>query len=202
MADTATLPPHPAAPARKRFSWADVEAMMRAGVTEEGGPEELLDGEIWVMPSEGPAHVDLKTWLDETKSCRSQNLAQRDADQIGPKRYRRRLRHDVAPQRHPCAVAGFLSVSEAMKASAVRGPDVLLLIEIADTSIQDDLTIKGPKYREYGVREYWVIDLAARVTHVHRLDGSWPEALPVAFDAELTLALAPSLRLRVADSGV
>lgn len=72
MADTLSIPAPPAAMARKKFTWADVEAMMRAGVIEEGGPEELLDGEIWVMPAEGEAHIDIKTWLNKTliKSAR------------------------------------------------------------------------------------------------------------------------------------
>lgn len=59
---------------------------MRAGVIEEGGPEELLDGEIWVMPAEGEAHIDLKTWLNR-------ELVKAAPDHVGV-----RLRHDPAPQ--------------------------------------------------------------------------------------------------------
>jgi Uma2 family endonuclease len=76
---------------------------------------------------------------------------------------------------------------------------MLLLIEIADSSRSKDLDIKGPKYREHGVREYWVIDLQARATHVHRLDGAWPEPTPVPFEAPLTPALLPALTLRIAE---
>lgn len=190
MADTISLPERPATPARKKFTWSDVEAMMRAGVIDEGGPEELLDGEIWVMPAEGDAHIDLKTWLNKTliKSAPIGIGVACDTTL--------RLSDTHAPS------PDFFLFPESMKASAARGPDVLLLIEIADTSRKKDLEIKGPKYREYDVREYWVIDLAARVTHVHRLDGAWPEAAPIAFDAELSPAFAPPLRLRLADSGV
>lgn len=45
MADTASAPPPSAI---KRLVWSDLEAMMRAGIIHEGGPEELLDGELWV----------------------------------------------------------------------------------------------------------------------------------------------------------
>lgn len=86
-----------------------------------------------------------------------------------------------------------------IKASAARGPDLLLLIEIADSSAKKDLDIKGPKYREHGVREYWVVDLVARVTHVHRLDGAWPEMPPVPFDVLLAPILLAGIRLRIAD---
>ena len=190
MPDTLSIPARPVAPMRKRFTWADVEAMVRAGVIEEGGPEELLDGEIWLMPAEGEAHIDLKTWLNKT-------LIKSAPDGIGVAwDTTLRLSDTHAPS------PDFFLFPDAMKASAARGPDVLLLIEIVDTSRKKDLDIKGPKYREHGVREYWVIDLAARVTHVHRLDGAWPQTPPVPFDAELASALIPGLRLRLAESGV
>ncbi len=190
MADTIALPERPAAPARKKFTWADVEAMMRAGVIEEGGPEELLDGEIWVMPAEGEAHIDLKTWLNRA-------LVKAAPDHVGiacDTTLRLSDTHAPSPD--------FFLFPSSVKASAARGPDLLLLIEIADTSRKKDLNIKVPKYREHGVREYWVIDLEARVTHVHRLDGAWPETPPVPFAAELAPALAPSLRLKLPDSDV
>ncbi|NWG53642.1 MAG: Uma2 family endonuclease [Hydrogenophilaceae bacterium] len=119
---------------------------MRAGIIEQGGPEELLDGD--------------------------------------------------APS------PDFFLFPETIKASAAGGPDLLLVIEISDTSLKKDLAIKGPKYREYGVRECWVVDLEARATHIHRIDGAWPETPPIALDAELRPALLPGLRLRLSESGV
>jgi len=87
-----------------------------------------------------------------------------------------------------------------MRASEVRGLDVLLLIEVAETSVRADLKEKATKYREHGVREYWVVDLPARVTHVHRHDASWPVSPPVPFDAPLAPVLLPNLPLRFADA--
>ncbi len=190
MADTLSLPERPAAPARKKFTWADVDAMMRAGIIDEGGPEELLDGEIWVMPAEGEAHIDLKTWLNETLIKSAPGGVGVACDTT------LRLSDTHAPS------PDFFVFPKSMKASAARGPDVLLLIEIADTSRKKDLKIKGPKYREYGLREYWVIDLEKRVTYVHRLDGAWPQVPPLPFDTELAPAFASSLHLKLADSGV
>ena len=48
-----------------------------------------------------------------------------------------------------------------------RPDDVLLLIEVADSSIRTDLGWKARIYAAAGVREYWVIDLSRRriVTH-------------------------------------
>lgn len=52
------------------------------------------------------------------------------------------------------------------------------------------------------VREFWVTDFAARVTHVHRLDDAWQGTTPTRFDAELVPTLVPHVRLRLVESGV
>jgi Uma2 family endonuclease len=43
-----------------------------------------------------------------------------------------------------------------------------LLIEVADSSLQDDRRIKGPLYAGAGVPEYWIVDVAGGVVEVHR----------------------------------
>jgi Uma2 family endonuclease len=42
-----------------------------------------------------------------------------------------------------------------------------LIIEVAGSSLQRDMGIKTRLYAECGVLEYWVVDLAANVVHVH-----------------------------------
>jgi Uma2 family endonuclease len=191
MVDTAApLPTLDAPVERRRFTGDEFMAMIRAEILEDGGPEELLDGEIWVMASEGASHVDLKAWLNR-------RLIKWAPDEVS-------VACDstikFAPNHYP--EPDFAIFPATLKASQVKGPDVFLVIEIADTSRRKDLDIKGPKYREYGVREYWVIDLGARVTHVHRLNGAWPEEPPVPFDAPLLPALLPGLELRLSEAGV
>jgi Uma2 family endonuclease len=174
----------------KRFTWDDIEAMMRAGVLEGGGPEELLDGEIWVMAAEGAEHIDLKAWLNEQLVVRKPVGVGLACDTT----FRVSDTHAPSPD--------FFLYQSSMRASAVRGPDALLVIEIAESSLRKDLDIKSRKYREYGVREYWVIDLPKRVTHVHLVDGDWPAPMPIPFDAPLAPAFAPDMNLLLADSGV
>jgi Uma2 family endonuclease len=53
--------------------------------------------------------------------------------------------------------------------SAHPGPaDVLLVIEVADTSLVYDLGVKVPRYARHGIPEVWVIDAATRCTHAFR----------------------------------
>lgn len=189
MSDTALLAPRPGSPSRKRFTGEEVLELIAKGALANDRVE-LLDGEIWEMASEGPPHGRLAVWLNKWLVLNAPEGVAVACERT----IRLAEKHWPEPD--------FFLFPERLHVDEVRGPDVQLLIEIADTSIQDDLTIKGPKYREYGVCEYWVVDLAARVTHVHRLDSAWPEAPPVAFDAELAPALAPGLRLRLSESGV
>ena len=46
--------------------------------------------------------------------------------------------------------------------------DVLLLVEVADSSVQYDRTRKLPLYARHGVPEVWLIDLNTRVAEVQR----------------------------------
>ena len=46
--------------------------------------------------------------------------------------------------------------------------DVLLLIEIADSSRKDDLGKKADLYSRSGISDYWVLDTLNRSIHVHR----------------------------------
>jgi len=49
-----------------------------------------------------------------------------------------------------------------------RGTELLLVVEISDTTIQHDLTTKRDLYLRAGVGEYWVVDLKRRRLVVHR----------------------------------
>ena len=54
---------------------------------------------------------------------------------------------------------------------AMRGPDMLLLIEVADSSLGYDLRVKAPLYARHGVRDYWVVDAVRQTIRVHRVPG-------------------------------
>ncbi|HWA21543.1 MAG TPA: Uma2 family endonuclease [Caulobacterales bacterium] len=45
------------------------------------------------------------------------------------------------------------------------GADVALIVEVADTTLSDDLGAKLFSYARAGVPEYWVADVAGRVIH-------------------------------------
>ena len=46
--------------------------------------------------------------------------------------------------------------------------EVLLVIEVADSSLKYDLETKAPAYAKEGISEYWVLDVLDRKLHVFR----------------------------------
>jgi Uma2 family endonuclease len=49
-----------------------------------------------------------------------------------------------------------------------RAEDVLLAIEVADSSVDDDRDVKGPLYAENGITEYWIVNLDEDCLEVYR----------------------------------
>ncbi len=83
----------------------------------------------------------------------------------------------------------------------VRGDTVLLVVEVAISSLTFDLGTKALNYARHGVREYWVIDATTLVTTVHRgpaADG-YADVREMPAMATITPLLLPSLAVRMAD---
>jgi Uma2 family endonuclease len=50
--------------------------------------------------------------------------------------------------------------------------DVILAIEVSDTTLRFDLRTKVPLYARCGITEAWVVDVNERVVHVFRKPGA------------------------------
>jgi hypothetical protein len=67
---------------------------------------------------------------------------------------------------------------EDFYANAYPGPaDVLLLVEVADTSLAYDRDVKVPLYAQAGIPEVWLLDLNKRELAVYRspVNGKYTE---------------------------
>lgn len=139
---------------RRRFTVAEVEAMVAAGVMEEDERVELIGGELVPMSPKGNHHEVVKTALLR----RWFRLAPEDVDLTPETTFR--LSEDTYLE--PDVVI----YPRALEPKDLRGPNVLLVVEIADTSKRYDMGRKARLYASFGVRELWVIDavkLTARV---------------------------------------
>jgi Uma2 family endonuclease len=85
-------------------------------------------------------------------------------------------------------------------ASATPTPaDVLVLVEVADTTLRTDLGRKARIYASGGVFEYWVVDLNNRVLYVHRspAGGTYAERQVLGPGDRVAAAFAPELEVGV-----
>jgi Uma2 family endonuclease len=56
----------------------------------------------------------------------------------------------------------------AIHTDKLQGPEALLVVEIAETSLRYDTKIKLPIYASHGVPEYWIINAVTLATTIHR----------------------------------
>ena len=90
-----------------------------------------------------------------------------------------------------------------LKSHDVKGADLLLVIEVADSSLEFDRGTKALLYASHGARELWVIDAATKVTSVHTgpTGVGWTNVREVQPIETLRAALLPNFELRIADLG-
>ena len=147
------------APCRHRLTVSDFHRMGEAGIFAAGDRVELIDGEIIDMSPIGALHAAIVDRLarhlgrsvGESVVVRCQNpIRLDDVSEPEPDIALLRPRADGYMSAHP-------------------GPeDVLVVIEVADTSLAYDLGVKVPLYARHGIPKAWVIDAATRQTRVFR----------------------------------
>ena len=80
------------------------------------------------------------------------------------------------------------------------GPaDVLLPVEVADSSLRYNRTVKLPLYARAGIVEIRIVDLKGRVPHAHRrpTNGEYAETATHHPGDHLALAAAPDIAVRL-----
>lgn len=83
-----------------------------------------------------------------------------------------------------------------------RAADALLMVEVADTSLDYDRDVKGPLYARNKIPEYWIVNLNDDTVHVFRgpqADGTWASTQQLAGGGTLTIAALPGVSLAVND---
>jgi Uma2 family endonuclease len=75
------------------------------------------------------------------------------------------------------------------------------VIEVADSSLKDDLTDAASRYARHRVGEYWVVDVANRKTHIHRNphDGAYSDVAQTDFADMLKPVAIADVELRLGD---
>jgi Uma2 family endonuclease len=83
-----------------------------------------------------------------------------------------------------------------------RAEDVLLIIEVADSSLEIDRTVKKEIYAENGIPEYWIANLNDQTLEVYREprpDGSYAVTFTLRGDQTAEVLALPGVSVTVKD---
>jgi Uma2 family endonuclease len=138
----------------------EFEALAETEGWDEDTRVELLDGEVvWMSPINDP-HAACVNRLNQLFSRRYAE----DALLVAVQNPIRVENYD-----EPQPDVALLRPRPDFYAAATPTPaDILLLVEVADTTLRTDLGRKARIYASGGVLEYWVVDLNNRALYVHR----------------------------------
>jgi len=184
----------PPDPPRKRWTRAECATLEASGLLDQDRLE-LVEGELISKMGKKRPHVNsltlLQGWLVQVFGLRFVNSE---------------VPIDVAPEDNPTNEPVpdliVLRQDQSHYTSNPRAQDLRLVVEIADTSLNFDLTVKAALYARAGVYEYWVLDVAGRRLLVHRKpeSGNYTDVAAYSEHESASPLAAPQAQFRVADA--
>ncbi len=173
-----------------RFTVDDLYCMAANGIIKDDDRVELIEGELVMMPPIDPGHAE-----------GTDNSQHRIDRQIEPQ-FRVRCQHPVHLSSISHPQPDIAVVKQQSYKDRHPGPDdILLIIEVANSTLAYDLGRKKLMYATAAIPEYWVIDLNDRLLHVFTRPkrGDYTEHRIFAHDESVQSTTLKSIKVRVAD---
>jgi Uma2 family endonuclease len=172
------------------FTADQYEKMIEAGILEEGDNVELLRGEIVRMAPIGLRHAGCVARLVAIFTAR-----------LGPSvivwpQNPIRLMDDTEPEPD----VALLKPSANFYSKTRPGPqDILLLVEVADSSLEKDQMMKVPLYAQAGIEILWIVNLIEDVVEVYStpVAGTYTELRRASRGETLSLPFAERITIAV-----
>lgn len=146
-------------PRRHLVTVEEYQRMGEAGVLDPEARVELIEGEIIDMPPIGTGHAyvvnELNRLLAEVVRGKAM-LAVQQAVRLGS---RSQPQPDLSLAKLP---------ANRYRHSHPQPDDLLLVIEVSDSTLAYDRNVKVPLYARHGIREMWLIDLNSWQLHCMR----------------------------------
>jgi Uma2 family endonuclease len=180
-------------PTRLRISVERYQRMVATGVLTKNDRVELIEGEMIEMAPIGTRHTAVTARLNQWLVLRLANRAIMspggavdlgDFSEPQPDLMLLKPRADFYEQKHP------------------EAQDVLLLIEVSESSLAFDQSTKLAMYARYGVNEYWIVDLVDKRLVVYRQPtpaGSYLQKIEVRDGDKVTPLAFPDLQITLSD---
>src|SRR3990172_1112155 len=163
--------------------------MIAAGILDEDERLELLEGVIVARAPQSPAHASCLQWL-------TRFLVRRLGDAYA---VRPQLPLTLGERNEP---EPDLTVVRADSASKDHHPGTAVLaIEVSGDSLRKDRRVKAAVYARFGIAEYWIVNVEARVVEVlsdpDAGDGAYRRTRIVTTSETLTSEALPELSFPV-----
>jgi Uma2 family endonuclease len=178
----------------ERIKWtvADYHRMAEVGLLAPDARVELIDGEIVRMAPIGLRHADCVN-----------RLAMKLTRIVGDAAYMSygnpvRLSNYSEPQPDITLLA---RRAEGYGTRAPAPEDVLLAIEVAQSSLRFDLRVKVPLYARAKLHEVWIIDVEAERVHAfdQPVDGGYARTREFAAGERISIAALPTISVDIAE---
>lgn len=170
-----------------RWTSTDVRRMVEAGIVTEPGRFELIDGLILDKMSQNEPHrIALRLAQEALRLAFAAEFSVIAGSPIALAEY-----DEPEPD--------VMVVPRGLRRDLLTS-DVLLLVEVADTSLRKDQTLKAALYARHGIPEYLILDVTNRRAEIRRRPQGedWGETLILTESGTFT-PLGASGPLRVVD---
>ncbi|MGH8627974.1 MAG: Uma2 family endonuclease [Gammaproteobacteria bacterium] len=142
MSTAITLPRH-------KLTVTDYHRMIASGILTGDVRVELIEGDLIEMAPARPEHADIIDYISET--IRTQT------------KLKLRVQHPITLPEHSEPEPDIALVRSRRYFNAHPYPaDVLMIIEVADTSLDKDKNVKLPLYAWFRIPEVWIVDMQGR----------------------------------------
>jgi len=173
---------------RHRLTVREYRRMGEVGIFAPDARVELIDGEVIDMAPIGSRHMGAVNKLNRTLVLA---VGERGVVQIqGPVQLGDRS--EPEPD-----VAVLKPRPDAYADSTALADHVLLLIEVADSSLELDRSVKVPLYAAHAIPEVWIVDVANRLLTIHRepRDGLYRDVQTMATAGIVEPVMLPGVRV-------
>jgi Uma2 family endonuclease len=187
--------PAPQEPPRKRWTREECALLESLGVFDQHRVE-LVEGELISKMGKRRPHVDSVNstwgWLVQVFGLRFVN-AEAPIEVAAEDNATNEPEPDIIVLKR-----GYTK----FRSATPRPQDLELLVEIADTSLAFDLSVKAALYARAEIPDYWVLDIQSRRLIVHRNPQSGQYTAVVAYSESESIAplAAPDAPFKVADA--
>ncbi|MBN1874811.1 MAG: Uma2 family endonuclease [Anaerolineae bacterium] len=142
---------------RRLFTTAEYHAMLQKNILREDDALELIKGEIVTMSPGNARHANCVRRLLSVFTIHFSQQALIDVQNP--------VQLDAHSEPQPDIV--LLKLRDDLYATHPTPEDILLLVEVSDTSVNYDREVKCPLYARAGIQEFWIVNLVEQRLEVY-----------------------------------